>query len=321
MNDFNRENIVRSFEPFTKPEDFHGMIIGNDLDSVLSALLLHDIFNWQIVGMYDYHTLWYDAKTEDFKSSFKDGRFVFVDLDIYSPRQYSIGHHILAQSPLGLSRSIEKKLNPNTIRDISLVEFRRKYPLGTIHFLIWLFSRNFDTVAMLTVWLADSSFINAQSHKYQNNVCEWVDNFLKHDSFVNLLTVVDTIKYERILYNKVLAKLPKKTDEYPTGSNKSRNMQLNCPQYQWNNPNKNHQQITNLFANVSDLINLNNMQIPEKYNQLNGKRINKRVSEVVEVYGNINTFLVAENVFSYVFPYKDVINYTTGIHDDFEPNS
>ena len=43
-------------------KSFEGMVIGNDLDSLLSACLLKSKFGLDIVGIYDYQSLWYNSE-------------------------------------------------------------------------------------------------------------------------------------------------------------------------------------------------------------------------------------------------------------------
>jgi hypothetical protein len=60
-------------------------LVGNDLDSLLSAVFLKTIFNWNIVGFYDYKRLWYSADIHNFKTNLLAGRYLAADLDIYHP--------------------------------------------------------------------------------------------------------------------------------------------------------------------------------------------------------------------------------------------
>lgn len=51
--------IISSFDPFISPSNYKGMVIGNDLDSILSECYLKKKFGWDILGTYDYSKLWY----------------------------------------------------------------------------------------------------------------------------------------------------------------------------------------------------------------------------------------------------------------------
>jgi hypothetical protein len=77
--------VIDAFFPFATPGKISGMIIGNDLDALLSASLLKTLYGWDIVGIYDYTTLWCACERSDFTKELLDGKYLAVDLDIYHP--------------------------------------------------------------------------------------------------------------------------------------------------------------------------------------------------------------------------------------------
>ena len=63
--------IRASFLPFVRPDYIEGMIIGDDLDSLLSAMLLQERYGWPIAGVYGKYTqLWHNGTTQDFFKNF-----------------------------------------------------------------------------------------------------------------------------------------------------------------------------------------------------------------------------------------------------------
>ena len=52
MKIFDKEILKSNFSPFQKPDEISGMIIGNDLDSLISACFQNTQFGWNIVGCY-----------------------------------------------------------------------------------------------------------------------------------------------------------------------------------------------------------------------------------------------------------------------------
>jgi hypothetical protein len=177
------KKIIKSFEPFKNPRNIEGMIIGNDLDSLLSSSFLKNLFNWDIVGIYDYKTLWYDIDNKHFIEKINNKKYLAVDLDIYNNNIPSIGHHILAFNEKDKISEHSNSLNPNLMRGINRDQFRRKYPLSTILFLVWVFGFTHDlsNLSRKLIWLADSSYINGQKHRFKFNVLEWLNNFFKDD--------------------------------------------------------------------------------------------------------------------------------------------
>lgn len=73
-NTVDKVRIINSFVPFHYPETIRGMMIGNDLDSILAAFLLKDKFGWDIFAIYDYTTLWYSNNELNFLENFLQGR-------------------------------------------------------------------------------------------------------------------------------------------------------------------------------------------------------------------------------------------------------
>ena len=166
---FNRTDIHTHFPWLAQRE--RRMIIGNDIDALLSAQFLQHTLGWSIAGFYNYTTLYVDPAIDP-----RD--CVWVDLDIHDPACCSIGHHILRPTPTDRIPGHRSSVNPNLLRGIDQTDFTHKYPLGTIHFLLWLHDvrvRN-KRACTLLLWLADSTWINAQ--RYRANVREWLTNWI-----------------------------------------------------------------------------------------------------------------------------------------------
>ncbi|MDD2921481.1 MAG: hypothetical protein PHQ36_04275, partial [Anaerolineales bacterium] len=71
--------MIESFAPFASPDSARGMVIGNDLDSVVSACFLKNKFGWDVTAIYDYKTLWYPADEGEFLGRFFQGSYVAID--------------------------------------------------------------------------------------------------------------------------------------------------------------------------------------------------------------------------------------------------
>lgn len=315
-NSKDRDAMIKAFDPFNHPGQYHGMLIGNDLDSVLSACFLKKQFGWDIAGFYDYKTLWCSTRPDDFMQKLRDGKIVAVDLDIYHRDVYSLGHHILHDSNPNHLPEHERSLNPNLIRNIDTAKFQNKYPLGTIHFLLWLFNvSSLSRESLLTVWLADSAFINGQVHKYARNVYEWVHQYLDLDIHKAMVQEITTYKFEKELSATILKRIAALELGQPSGQIRSKHLNLSGYQCQWNNPNKQRLQILDLFNTASSLTGWPAPTLPEAFHAQRGRRSKIGVDELEQHYGRLDVFLEKENVFSYVFPYKDSINYTKGIFE------
>ena len=309
-----RTRIAFSFEPFARPASVQGMVIGNDLDSVISACFLKSIFGWNIVATYDYKTLWYSASEKDFLARFFRGDYVAIDLDIYHPNIFSLGHHILENDSSDVLAGHARSLNPNFVRWINVTNFKRKYPLGTIHFLIWLFNQtDLTRQAKFMMWLADSAFINAQGHRFRENVLEWVKDYFKSDYLLNMTERVDLIGFEESLQKEIFPALRNNPLVTDSGQVKSRHLNLGGYQCQWSDPNRENESIAELFSIVSALTGWAAPKIPNQFLKVEGKRHTLTTGEISKRFGTLDKFLSDEKVFSYVFPYRDSVNYTNGI--------
>ncbi|MCG2715829.1 MAG: hypothetical protein L6422_06030 [Candidatus Marinimicrobia bacterium] len=305
-----RQLIQSHFYPFSHPDKIKGMIIGNDLDSLLSASLLKKLFDWDVVAIYDYRSLWYDADCS-FKENLLSGNYVAVDLDIYHSNIPSLGHHVLE---ISTDDSLEKhrlSLNPNFIRGISCQNFRKKYPLGTIHFLLWLFEVPLTHDGEYLCWLADSSFINGQSHRFKSNVKEWVCDYFQYEPFIETLTMIDMREFEKQLTGRIIIPLRELGLESRSGQVRSRFNSICGFQYQWSDPEQERKIIQRLAKFIQKVTGWKNPRFPSSYGIRKGIRKTYPVQRINDQYKNLDHFLVENAVFSYALPYRDRINFTS----------
>jgi hypothetical protein len=161
-------------------EEKQNYIISNDVDGLLSGLLLQHCVNGSIVGVYDCKQL-YVCKDIDVNDA------IFVDIEIWRSQVRSIGHHMLCYSPKNLTSKIEHNLHqciqPNII-DKKFVnkQYGEKYPLGTIHLLWSLFEMSLNNIDYTWLLMADGMLNNYM--KYSANVIRWLEK-------LNLIQLVD----------------------------------------------------------------------------------------------------------------------------------
>jgi hypothetical protein len=282
------------------------MIVGNDLDALLSAQFLQDELGWTVAGFYNYATLYHDPAVDP-----RD--CVWVDLDIYQPFIGSIGHHILKTSPGDVVPDHQLTLNPNLLRGVDQTDFKHKYPLGTIHFLLWLHDRPVRgaRACSLLLWLADSAWINAQ--RYRANVQTWLFDWLPVPELIGTFDQTQTGDFEEEMRDQVLAKLDiAELGEGDSVQRRSRHLNLGGHQCVWDRPDE-----LVKVRRVTDLIERRfgwrQPAFPREYRAVEGRRHSARLPALLQKHGSLDGFLAAEKVFSYVIPNKDRINYTTGI--------
>jgi len=279
------------------------MIIGMDLDAMLSAMLLRHHLGWRLRGFYDLQTIYHDPgmTPADLRQC------IWVDLDIYHPEIASIGHHILSFRSGDSLPGHARTLNPNLLRGMSYERFAAKYPLGTVHFLAWVLGVNLPAQngGKYLFWLPDSSWINAQSHRFRKNVHDWLWGFVEVPLLKDTFDDVDTIKFEGDIA-QFFAQLANETGfKAGRGQVKSRHMQIGGMQCRMAGVDPASMQS---FARLCRFVHERtgwhtDMGTPADLERIPGRRNPYK--------GDLAGFLAREQVFSYVIPNADVINYTT----------
>lgn len=300
----NREDAIGSFRPFMNPGSVKGIVIGNDLDALLSAGFCKHYFDWDIVGCYNLSSLWLDASRTDILQQARNGEILFLDLDISVRGIYSVGHHILHSHDVPEFHS--HSLNPNLLENISLKNFRSKYPLGTIHFLQWLFDQYpHDRQTELLCWLADSAWINAQV--YRDNVHQWITEQIPSEAFQSVWEEADTADFETEMQEDIISQFSHAGISSPPGKIKSRHLHISGQQYQWNDISTEKTHIRKCLQVIHKITGWKTPEIPSEYNQYTGIRAH---DEIYPHTFDTGAFYLSEKPFSYVFPYKNQVNYT-----------
>jgi hypothetical protein len=287
------------------------VIMGDDLDAALATLLyLKHNPNAKLVGFYvDYKTIFYSENLD-----IKDlADVIYIDLDIYHVRCRSLGHHILRHRKSDDLVAFHNSCNLCAFKNLTCNDFKNKYPLGTVHFLLWLYKENLSANEFCEqlVWLADSAYILGQSHKYRRNMKNWLYREMPFDALQTSFIAIDTLDFEQKM-QVLQQKMHENGFEQGRGQAVSQHLQLNGYQCQ---PPKNtkKEDIAAYFEKLFDfLIKITDWQ--PKIEQFDIKKMKNmdfyRNSKKIDANFDLNAFLKDKKVFSYVFPYKNEINYT-----------
>jgi hypothetical protein len=102
-----RRDAVREQYPWLLERD-QAMVVGTDLDALISAAFMHHHFNWQPIGVYNLKEIYAadGASNDDLK------RAIWVDLDIARSDIRSVGHHILTNRPGETISGLERLAKP-----------------------------------------------------------------------------------------------------------------------------------------------------------------------------------------------------------------
>ena len=299
-------------------DNINGMIIGNDLDALLSACLLNSQYGWDIVGIYDYESLWFDSNLskQEFLKNMKSQQYLAVDLDIYRNYLPSIGHHILSLHKEDILPQHENTINPNLTNGITHQKFKQKYPMGTVHLLMWLLNEypSLTRLGELLIWLADSTFINAQSHRFSDNVKYWLDDLVPNRVLKHGLGEVESQSFEEEMENSVFPELEKTGLARGKGQVRSKHKKLQGYQCQWQIPNESQKSILSLLNLIYRNTGGDVPELPKSFTEIAGNRNKFRFTKMDEKKdGFLRNFLAEKKVFSYVITNRYLLNYTTGI--------
>ncbi len=316
---FDRAAILERF-PWLAPNDEPALlIIGDDLDAALSAVLfLHTHPRAQLAGVYHEYRRVHHAAGLTWEQLL-DG--LWLDLDIYHPQVRSLGHHITRLDPGESLPGFVHNCNPNTLAGISRQHFRHKYPLGTIHFLLWLYAVEIPAHphAEALIWLADSAYINGQTQSFKNgtpragfrwNVAEWLQVVLPLPSLLRSFATLDTPEFEQRMA-ALHRRMAQRGFVQGMGQVASRHLQL--AGYQCQPQGAIAPYLRNLLAFIAQHTGW--MARPEQLSLLGkelrtreGRRERADLAAVQRV--GLRRFLEEQGIFSYVFDFSRRINYT-----------
>lgn len=306
------------------------LIIGDDLDAALSAaLFLRAHPNAKIIGVYsNYTTVYYSTACawDDVLDA------IWLDLDIYHPRCKSLGHHIVRLRPRQTLPGFDHSLNLNDLWGKALQKnFAEKYPLGTIHFLMWLYAQEIPARvdADLLIWLADSAYINAQTKTFRRrwrdgnaewverdgfkwNVKSWLRGAVQVPSLIQTFEQVDTRAFEA----RMSAFQQRMTAQgFSQGDGQAASRHLKLFGYQCQPVGDVGAYLLRLLEWVAQCTGWTHAPAQSEALQTlqskTGKRARAKIAQLAP--DAFVKFLETKNIFSYVFTHFDTINYTTDL--------
>ena len=198
-------------------------IISPDSDGLLSALLMSNYLDWNVIGFYDGKILLIRDGC-----SCKDDNTVFLDIEIFRENVKSIGHHILNYNQKLLENDkvfgerftskFSNCIQPNLLRKYDAKHcFRLKYPFGTVHLLLGILGMgaNIDIPirkeAICPLFFVDGTFNVLYS--YPENVLNWL-NFLRFNENNNPLRFLFQNDYSVFQLIKDMDSFFRKRDEF-----------------------------------------------------------------------------------------------------------
>lgn len=325
-----RSSILHRYPWLKRHRAVEYVVMGDDLDAALStALFLHLHPNARLVGLYHkYENVIYSGVSwEDVLGA------VWLDLDIAHPACRSVGHHIVRHTPEDDLPGLATSCNLNELTGRSVRErFTEKYPLGTVHFLMWLYKTEIPSrpYADLLIWLADSAFINGQSYKWHRqrrkkagqprwirrkgfrwNVERWVQEEMPLDSLQKTFEEVDTVGFEQRMVHFQREVMTQAGLIPGHGQIGSRHMKLSGFQCQPQNDDIRayvYQLLRFVCTQTGWHVRLNQLAPFERPKLASGRRERLRIKALQKT--SLPAFLEQHKVFSYVFQSRRSLNYT-----------
>jgi len=165
------EKIVKDYPWIIKRGQ--NCILSPDSDGLLCGLFMSTYLDWRIKGFYDGKVMLLDKDI-----SAKD--CVFLDMEVFRKDIKSVGHHMVQfnkkKRPSNWN-NYKNCIQPNNLRNYDgYKDFRLKYPLATIHFLIGIVGSKIKLTipqsAICPLFYVDGVFKNLFG--YPENCIDWL---------------------------------------------------------------------------------------------------------------------------------------------------
>ncbi len=293
-----RENIIDKFPWLI--ENNKKYIISSSYDGVICASFLNHFLNWELVGYYDFESLWISRDSFKYKEE-----IIWVDLNILPIKGRAIGGHIVAydnQMPKGFSSSC----NPNCLANLSSSDFKLKYPFSTIIFLLWLHNIYVSVrkESKFSILHADDVWLKFQ--KYTQNCSLW-SNTLTDYNWELLFDGIDTKTFEKNIIENLYPYYQKSGFINTDGKIFSKFYNTKSKQL-WINPDWDEDLILNLSNYFAETLGWTPFKLPEISKRIDGKKQKVNLSQVKET--GLNNFIKKNKIFSYAITSSKTLSYT-----------
>jgi hypothetical protein len=189
----NYESLCKKY-PWIIERD-HCCVLSPDSDGLLCGLFMSNYLNWKIVGFYD-------GKVSVINSKFVNKNPIFLDIEIFRKEIRSMGHHMLLLNKKHKPNewtNFDNCLQPNNLRNYDgKNNFRLKYPLASIHFLVSVVAYKYREIkipesAIPPLFFTDGVFNILFS--YPENVLNWLHFMRIHEDWNPLKPIFENEKY------------------------------------------------------------------------------------------------------------------------------
>lgn len=287
------------------------IIINTDLDGIISGLFLQHYLNCKIVGFSNSaQNIWLQTNFTNFKD------VCFIDMFVANPDVICLDQHIVSVNKKhhNILKNNPKKINPNLLNErcfLPDLSYYKKYPFGTIHFILALLEREnydlsklniFKTVHNLQfidlILRADDTMNTTINSRYVENANDWWKwlqelskqgkTILKFKNYLDKNTKGSSVNIKNSI-EKILQSNPFNCDS-PDGGIK----EITKNNYLKEN-------VKSYFKFIAEISNLDLFNINTSFKKYKGKTkrlsLNKEFQEELITNNTIN----GNKIFSYAF--------------------
>lgn len=205
-------------------------VLSPDSDGLLCGLFMAKYRGWKVVGFYD-------DKVGLIHNNFVDKDLIFLDGEIFRESVKSMGHHMLK---LNKNRTVDFSgfkncIQPNLLRNYDgKHNFRLKYPLATIHFLISIISyadykQGIEEIALDENAIAPLFFTDGVFNvlfSYPENVLNWLTYLRVHETWNPLKNIFENQSYSVFETMKLMDEFFRKRDAISVGKERGDRLKI-----------------------------------------------------------------------------------------------
>ena len=293
-----RKNIFKRYK-WLKEKKRH-FIISADYDGLICASFLSHYLNWNLVGFYDFNSIWLSEEAKKNKK-----KIIWVDLNILPKSGKSVGGQIVSingETPIGFNTSC----NANILANISANNFKNKFPFSTLLFLMWLHNVEYNKkdIGQLLILHSDNTWMKIQ--KYPQNVNYWT-KVLTQYKWKKLFKNINELDFEKKIDSFFYPKLLTMGASSKFGRLTSIHLKIKSRECIFN-PDWDTDIILKLFTLFADYLGWTPPKIPIISKRISGERFKESLQNISEI--GLENFIDKKKIFSYAITNPENFNYT-----------
>ena len=294
-----RQKILSSY-PWLRDRD-RKFIVSASYDGMACASFLAHHFHWTLEGYYDLSSIWL---SEEGINNSKD--LIWVDLNILPHKAKSVGGHIVSLDG-SVPTGFDSSCNPNILANLTIKDFKSKFPMSTLLFLLWLHNIEIrkNEMARLLVLNSDDTWLKVQN--YPENSARWInmlDEYSWNDLFKGITSRAFEKKIDTLLYPDIHSSYI--SPKY--GKLVSKHLQIKSRQVIFN-PDWDLDIINSLLDGFAESLGWTPPNVPHIVRSIKGSSHKLKISDMRS--RGIGSLIKEHKIFSYAFSSPRTFSYTT----------